>query len=1194
MAFTHLHVHTEYSLLDGSSKIKELTARAKELGMDSLAITDHGVMYGVIDFYRAAKEAGIKPIIGCEIYVAKRSRFDKIHGIDNENRHLVLLCKNETGYRNLVAIVSKAWTEGFYSKPRADMELLREHSEGLIALSACLAGEIPRALSVGDYDEAKAAALRYREIFGEDNFYLELQDHGLREQAHINPQIIRLSKDTGIPLVVTNDCHYIEKEDTKMHHILVCIQTNRTVEDEDTLEFGSDEFYFKSEDEMRALFQDCPEAADNTQKIADRCNVEFEFGKTKLPRFDTPDGSDNREYFRRMCYAGLHKYYGENPKKEIVDRLEYEISTIDTMGYVNYYLIVYDFIRQAKSMGIPVGPGRGSGVGSLAAYCIGITGVDPLRYDLLFERFLNPERVSMPDFDVDFSDERRQEIIEYVTEKYGADHVAQIVTFGTMAARLAIRDVGRAMAIPYTTCDTVAKLVPMELDITIDAALERVSELRDLYESDKQVHELLDMARKIEGMPRHTSTHAAGVVITDRPVVDYVPLSMNDDSPVTQYTMTAIEQLGLLKMDFLGLRNLSVIDHAEQMIAKHTPGFKVENAPDNDPDVFKMIASGATEGVFQFESAGMRRVIMQSDPKSIEDLIAVISLYRPGPMKFIPMYVENRKHPDKITYRHPRLSKILDVTYGCIVYQEQVMQICRKLAGYSYGRADLVRRAMSKKKHEVMEQERKNFIWGAKKEDGSVECVGCVANGISEQVANELFDEMSSFASYAFNKSHAAAYAIVAYRTAYLKAHYPMEYMAALLTSILDNTDKMLSYLKECEQLKIKILPPDINHSRTGFTVEDGCIRFGFLGVKNLGKGVMEQLVRERDQNGPFHDLDDLCERMYGCDLNRRAIESLIKCGSLDSFGHNRRELLEGYSALVSDIDDRYKNNLEGQLNLFDTPELTDAKHSFTLPHREEFPPEQKLAMEKEVTGLYVSGHPLAQYRQVAQQLHTVELEELQSDSDEPIHMSAGKYQDGDIVKVLCIVTKKKTRLLKQRGYMAFVTLEDTSGSMEMMVFPQTYEQYRYLLEENQVLYVEARLSIREDEETKLVCRMAAPPQQVLEPKTKEGSQQPTEQLPQERKPTPSAAKQEVVRRKKGRRPGLYLRVPSQQSREFTKSQQYLEIFEGELPVYFFFLDTQKLVCAPQRLWITFNKPLYCQLERILGTENVVLVEPER
>ena len=572
----------------------------------------------MIDVYKAAKKRGIKPIIGCEIYVAKRSRFDKIHGIDNENRHLVLLCKNETGYRNLVAIVSKAWTEGFYSKPRADMELLREHSEGLIALSACLAGEIPRALSVGDYDEAKAAAMRYREIFGEDNFYLELQDHGLREQAHINPQIIRLSKDTGIPLVVTNDCHYIEKEDTKMHHILVCIQTNRTVEDEDTLEFGSDEFYFKSEDEMRALFPDCPEAADNTQKIADRCNVEFEFGKTKLPRFDTPDGSDNREYFRRMCYAGLHKHYGENPKKEIVDRLEYEISTIDTMGYVNYYLIVYDFIRQAKSMGIPVGPGRGSGVGSLAAYCIGITGVDPLRYDLLFERFLNPERVSMPDFDVDFSDERRQEIIEYVTEKYGTDHVAQIVTFGTMAARLAIRDVGRAMAIPYTTCDTVAKLVPMELDITIDAALERVSELRDLYESDKQVHELLNMARKIEGMPRHTSTHAAGVVITDRPVVDYVPLSMNDDSPVTQYTMTAIEQLGLLKMDFLGLRNLSVIDHAEQMIAKHTPGFKVENAPDNDPDVFKMIASGATEGVFQFESAGMRRVIMQSDPKSID------------------------------------------------------------------------------------------------------------------------------------------------------------------------------------------------------------------------------------------------------------------------------------------------------------------------------------------------------------------------------------------------------------------------------------------------------------------------------------------------------------------------------------------------------------------------------------------------
>ena len=1167
MAFTHLHVHTEYSLLDGACRIEKLLDKAQEMGQKSVAITDHGVMYGVIDFYKAAKKRGIKPIIGCEIYVAKRSRFDKIHGIDNENRHLVLLCKNETGYRNLVAIVSKAWTEGFYSKPRADMELLREHSEGLIALSACLAGEIPRALSVGDYDEAKAAALRYREIFGEDNFYLELQDHGLREQAHINPQIIRLSKDTGIPLVVTNDCHYIEKEDTKMHHILVCIQTNRTVEDEDTLEFGSDEFYFKSEDEMRALFPDCPEAADNTQKIADRCNVEFEFGKTKLPRFDTPDGSDNREYFRRMCYAGLHKHYGENPKKEIVDRLEYEISTIDTMGYVNYYLIVYDFIRQAKSMGIPVGPGRGSGVGSLAAYCIGITGVDPLRYDLLFERFLNPERVSMPDFDVDFSDERRQEIIEYVTEKYGTDHVAQIVTFGTMAARLAIRDVGRAMAIPYTTCDTVAKLVPMELDITIDAALERVSELRDLYESDKQVHELLDMARKIEGMPRHTSTHAAGVVITDRPVVDYVPLSMNDDSPVTQYTMTAIEQLGLLKMDFLGLRNLSVIDHAEQMIAKHTPGFKVENAPDNDPDVFKMIASGATEGVFQFESAGMRRVIMQSDPKSIEDLIAVISLYRPGPMKFIPMYVENRKHPDKITYRHPRLSKILDVTYGCIIYQEQVMRIFRELAGYSLGRADIVRRAMSKKKHDVMEQEREYFIHGLKREDGTVEIEGCIARGVDEQTAETIYDEMKSFASYAFNKSHAAAYAVVAYRTAYLKYHYPKEYMAALLTSVLASAGKIAAYMEECSRLNIAVLPPHVNESEQGFSVFENSIRFGLLAIRNLGRGLIQRILSERTMNGPFTTFYDFCKRMQGRDLNRRAVESLIKAGAFDSLGFKRRALLTASGPIIDSVTADSRKNIAGQLDLFgmggDDSE-SESVRTIPLPDVPEFTRQELMTMERETTGLYLTGHPMDDYRDRARDVGAVAIGAILNDFAEG---NPQRFRDGQEVLIAGVVASYKTRTTRNNTLMSYIQLEDDTGSMELLAFQRALDSGGSYVQDAAPLLVRGKISLRDEKEPQVMVDSIRPLSDLDVPGRTAVS------------PAPPAAKPD------GKPRTLYVRIPSADHPLCRRVKLLLTMFPGNERIVLYMEDTKKRLGAPCLIHPAF----VAELEEQCGKENVIV-----
>ena len=1200
--FVHLHLHSEYSLLDGACRIKQLVERAKELNQSAVAITDHGVMYGAIDFYKEAKANGIKPIIGCEVYVAPRTRLDKVSGLDNSPYHLVLLCENETGYRNLIKLVSRSFTEGFYFKPRIDRELLKEHSEGLIVLSACLAGEVPRALSRNDYAQAKEAAQFYLDVFGPEHYFIELQNHGIHEQQRILPDLVRLAKELQVGLVATNDCHYLKKEDSATQKILICIQTNHTLEEDNGMEFETQEFYMKSRSEMFAAMRECigdesviEQALDNTVKIAQRCNVEFVFGHHILPRFEVPDGKDNVTFFREKCYEGFYRHYGSNPPAEYAERLEYELSVIEKMGYVDYYLIVWDFIDYAKRNGIPVGPGRGSGAGSIAAYCIGITGIDPMKYHLLFERFLNPERVSMPDFDIDFCYERREEVIDYVIRKYGKERVAQIITFGTMAARGGIRDVGRVLGMDYQQVDKVAKAIPMELHMTIAKALERSPDLKIMYESDPQVKELVDQAAKIEGMPRHASTHAAGVVIARDAVESYVPLAKNDEAIVTQYTMTTLEELGLLKMDFLGLRNLTVISDAEKMIRRQNPDFEIETIPLDDAQTFEMMSKGQAKGVFQFESGGMRQVLVQLKPESVEDLIAVISLYRPGPMDSIPEYIKNRHNPQEITYKTPQLKEILDVTYGCIVYQEQVMQICRKLAGYSYGRADLVRRAMSKKKHDVMEKERQNFIWGAKKEDGSVECVGCVANGISEQIANEIFDEMSSFASYAFNKSHAAAYAIVAYRTAYLKAHYPKEYMAALLTSILDNTDKMLGYLKECDTMKIKILPPDINRSRTGFIVEDGCIRFGFLGVKNLGKGVMQALVKERDENGAFQDLDDLCERMYGQDLNRRAIESLIKCGALDSFGHNRRELLEGYSVLVSDIDNRYKNNLEGQMNLFDTPELSATKQSFTLSHLEEYPPDVKLAMEKEVTGLYVSGHPLMQYRETAKQLGTVELEEFSSEEDSGLLLQTrGKYRDGDIVRVLCIVTGKRTKILKRRGYMAFVTLEDTSGSIEMLVFPQTYDQYRYLLEENQVLCIEARLSIREDEETKLVCRSVALPQEAVGQAKPTPKNNPT--APAAAAPVRSAIKptEAGMRKKTGKRPGLYLRVPSKESREFLKSEQYLDIFEGDMPVYFFFKDSGKLVCAPHKMWITLNRPLYAQLSVILGEENVALVVPEK
>ena len=1163
MAFAHLHVHTEYSLLDGACRIERLLDAAQQLGQDAVAITDHGCMYGVVDFYKAAKKRGIHPVIGCEVYVARRTRFDKIHELDKGSRHLVLLCENDTGYRNLIALVSKAWVEGFYTKPRVDLDLLRRHHEGLIALSACLAGEIPQALLRGDFPGAKEAALLYREIFGAENFYLELQDHGLPDQKRINPQLIRLSRETGIPLVATNDCHYIAPEDSKMHRVLLCIQTGHTVEDEDTLEFGSEEFYLKSEGEMAALFPDVPEALENTEKIARRCQVDLEFGQTKLPAFTTPDGSDNLEFFQRLCRQGLLDRYGEHPPEAYVQRLDYEMGVISQMGYVNYYLIVWDFIRYARSVKIPVGPGRGSGAGSLAAYCLRITNVDPMRYDLLFERFLNPERVSMPDFDIDFSDERRDEMIDYVVDKYGADHVAQIVTFGTMAARGALRDVGRALNIPYGKVDQVAKLVPNSLGMTLDTALKQSKELREKVESDPQVQELFQMARKVEGMPRHASTHAAGVVITDRPVMDYVPLSKNDDAVVTQYTMTAIEELGLLKMDFLGLRNLSVIDHAQQMIAAKEPGFSMETIPQDDPQVFHMLSQGQSVGVFQLESSGMKRLLTQAQPTCVEDLIAIISLYRPGPMQFIPQYVESRKDPSSVKYRHPLLRPILEPTGGCIIYQEQVMQIFRDLAGYSLGRADIVRRAMAKKKHDVLEREREVFLHGKQREDGSWEIDGCLRRGVDQQTAETLFQEIESFASYAFNKPHAAGYAVVAYETAYLKCHYPCEYMAALLSSVLGQAGKVAEYIEECARLEIAVLPPHVNYSGVGFTVVGKNIRFGLQAVKNLGRGVIARMVEERRGGGEFTSFYNFCKRMSGRDFNRRAIESLVKCGALDGLGNNRREMLLSVERVMESLEADKRRNVEGQLGFFDSPQSGEAGEP-SLQKAEDFSTADKLSMEKEVTGMYLSGHPMAAYAGLYQTGGYARMDEiLQSAGDQ----EAGRYQDGQWVTVLGMVVGVRKKATKNNTQMAFVSLEDVYGALTVLLFSQALEQYGNLLYEGAVVEVAGKLSFTENKEPELVCNAMSVPAD----------------------PTSLGAPAE-----KPVRPGLYLRFSSKEDPRYRKALQYIAIFDGVSDLYVSFQDTGKLLRAPAKYRVDVNRPLLRALEALLGEKNVAYYGAKR
>ena len=1126
--------------------------RVKALGQTAVAITDHGVMYGCVDFYKAAKKAGVKPIIGCEVYVATRTRFDKVNRIDGSN-HLVLLCKNETGYKNLIKMVSAGFTEGFYNKPRVDHELLEEYHEGLICLSACLAGEIPQALLAGDYEKAKNLARYYEDLFGKGNYYIEIQDHGLDEQRTVLPLLVRLSRETGIPLVATNDAHYLEKEDSRMQHILICIQTNKTVNDDDVLEFGTDEFYVKSTEEMYELFSAWPEACENTNRIAEMCSFDFEFGVTKLPYFVAPDGMDNKEYFVKLCRDGLLRRYGADVPEDIRARLDYEISIIDRMGYINYYLIVFDFINYAKSQGIPVGPGRGSGAGSLAAYCVGITNIDPIKYNLLFERFLNPERVSMPDFDIDFCYERRQEVIDYVIRKYGADHVAQIVTFGTMAARAAIRDVGRVLDMPYGTVDGIAKLVPMEPKMTLTKALSISRELKARYDADPQVKELIDMSLKLEGMPRHASTHAAGVVITREAADEYVPLATNDGNPVTQFTMTTIEELGLLKMDFLGLRTLTVIDDAEKMIRKREPGFSMDAVPYDDQRVYAMLNAGETEGVFQMESGGMTQAVMGLQSKSLEDIIAIISLYRPGPMESIPTYIANRHNPGNVKYKTPQLEHILDVTNGCIVYQEQVMQICRELAGFSYGQADLVRRAMSKKKHDVMEKERQHFVHG-NTEPGH-ECAGCVANGISETVANAIFDDMSSFASYAFNKAHAAAYAVVAYQTAYLKRHYPREFMAALLTSVLDNTGKVIEYTAECQRMGIRVLPPDINASDAGFTVEGKDIRFGLLALKNVGRNLIATVVRERSGT-PYRSLYDFCKRLHGTEINRRAVESMIKSGAFDNLEAKRRSMMDGVEGILKSVESEARRNLDGQIDLFGAldGEQESGRNVYKLPDSgEEYPYDILLQMEKEVSGLYLSGHPLDHYRPVIEKVSTCRISEL-------VGENAHAYDEQNVTLV-CTVVRTKTINTKAGGMMAFITVEDLSGSMEVLAFPKVLLAASEAVHDNAVVVIKGRVSYKEDEPSKLIA------DSIVDVERYE----------------PDKIKTDI----KSTKNGLWLKLSSMRSESFEETKNLLQIFEGNFPVYMYFEDTKQRMLAPKSLWCTQSDLLVSELERVLGAGNV-------
>ena len=1149
MAFTHLHLHTEYSLLDGACRIKELAKRVKELGQDSVAITDHGVMYGVIDFYRACKAEGIKPIIGCEVYVAPRTRFDRVHELDADSSHLVLLCRNETGYRNLSYMVSMAFTEGFYIKPRIDMDLLREHSEGLIALSACLGGRIPKLLSQGLYDKAKAHALEMRALFGEDGYYLELQDHHLPEQQAVNAGILRLHEETGIPLVCTNDAHYLTREDSAMQDTLICIQTGKLLEDENRMRFETDEFYVKSEEEMRALFPNCPEAIENTHRIAELCSVEFEFGKYHLPEFKLPEGeTDGDAYFEKLCWQGFARRYPQQPE-EYAKQLRYEMGIIRQMGFVDYFLIVSDFIGYAKSQGIPVGPGRGSAAGSMVAYCMNITDIDPMKYSLYFERFLNPERVTMPDIDIDFCIRRRQEVIDYVSRKYGEDHVAQIVTFGTMKAKAAIRDVGRVMNLPYAEVDNIAKLVPFDLKMTIDKALELSKPLSDLYEGDEKVRRLVDMARKIEGMPRNASTHAAGVVITRRPVYEYVPLATNDDLAVTQYTMVTLEELGLLKMDFLGLRNLTILDDAVKMVRQQEPDFQLSDIPDDDPEVYKMLCEGRTSGVFQMESAGMTSVCVGLKPKSIEDITAIIALYRPGPMDSIPRFIACAQDPKLISYKHPSLEPILSVTYGCIVYQEQVIEIFRRLAGYSLGQADMVRRAMSKKKVKDIERERGAFLHG----DPERNIKGCAANGIPEAVAQSIYDEIYDFASYAFNKAHAVSYAVVAYQTAWFKCRHTREYMAALLTSVLDSQDKVAEYIVECKDNGIALLPPDINESGPTFTVSGQNIRFGLAALKGVGRSFMNAVLSEREKGGPFTSFPDFCSRMYDHDLNKRVLDSLIRSGSFDSMGYRRSQLLKVYEQVVDSIARDRRKNLEGQFDLFGGGGETASVPEMVLPDIPEFSRGELMAMEKETTGLYLSGHPMDEYRERVRQMKAVPIGTVLADSQEE---GEHRYGDGQRVTLAGVIASVKTKTTKSNSLMAYVVLEDATGSMELMAFSRTLSESGAYLKANLPVAVSGRISIRDEKAPQLMVDRVVPLNGAV----------PVQSAEQEKKQT------------------LWIKLENGGA-PFRWLQKLLDMFPGKETAIVYLADSKKKL----QTGCVIHPALLDELNEVLGAANVVV-----
>ena len=1064
--FVHLHVHSEYSLLDGMSRIKDLPVRAKELGMKAIALTDHGVMYGAVDFYKECKKNDIKPIIGCEVYVASHSRFDKEAGRDNGYNHLILLAKNKTGYQNLSKLVSLSFVEGFYYKPRIDLEILEKYSEGLICLSACLAGSLSQAIIQGNMEKAEEIALWHKRVF-KDDYYIEIQHNGLRQQIMINQKLIQLARKLDIPLVATNDAHYLKKEDSYFHEVLLCIQTGKRMSDEDRMRFETQEFYIKSPEEMADYFSEFPDAIENTVKIAEKCNYDFEFGVTKLPNYDVPEEyATHLDYFKDLCYKGIKNRYGEKPAEEVMSRLEYEISVIDKMGYVDYFLIVWDYINYAKSVGIPVGPGRGSGAGSIAAYAIGITDIDPLKYGLLFERFLNPERVSMPDFDVDFCYERRGEVIEYVERKYGKDHVSQIITFGTMAARMVIRDVGRVLDYPYSETDKLAKMIPMEVHITIPKALEQNREFKELYESNPSVKQLIDIAIKLEGLPRQASTHACGIVITKNPVDTYVPLYVNDGNISTQYTMNLLEELGLLKMDFLGLRTLTVISDTEKLV-KQNRGIDVEYDKEmNDPKVYKLWANGESIGIFQFESQGMTNFMKELKPDCLEDIIAGVSLYRPGPMDQIPRYIKGKQNPGHNEYTHPALEPILNVTYGCMVYQEQVMQIVRELAGYSLGRADLVRRAMGKKKLDVMAKEREYFINGQVDENGNVLVPGCVRNGIDKESANKIFDEMAEFAKYAFNKSHAAAYSVVSYRTAYLKTYYPEEFMAATLNSFLGNLDKVPIYIYECKRLNIGILKPDINKSFTKFTVQDKKIRFGLGSIKNVGISAIETVISERERNGEFESFTDFCERIQSGTVNRKCIECLIKAGCFDEMNQTRATLLASYERILDTINNQGRNSMANQVTMFDLvqPEET-VKYQYTV--LKELDERELLAQEKEMIGIYISGHPLEKIKEAIQRqtnINSIQIKDLNGEN-------AGNFKDGQNVKYAGTITSVKKKYTKRNTIMAFVTVEDLYGSAEIVVFDSVFSRCDNILVEENIVIVEGRLSIKEDEDARIIVQ---------------------------------------------------------------------------------------------------------------------------